>query len=168
MTRVLGALLVALSAGGVGAASARAIQQTGRQLCALRSMLSRMSAQLRFAQLPLAELFSRSAEAGDSALRDVWQTVARALEDDPSCTAAQAFDAAGWPDTLPREARQALQTLAASLGQTDLEGQLSALALACERLEALQADFEQDAGAQIRCRWALGLGAAAALVIVLI
>lgn len=167
MMRTLGIALLALCAGATGALSARGVRESGKMLAQLRDALSGMAGQMQFQLLTLPELLAAAGEGADGPLGDYFAEAAALLRADPTCTAAQALSAAPWPDALVQDARRVVLALARCLGQTDLDGQTRALALAQRQVDSLCERHEAGAHARIRCRIALGAGAALTLTILL-
>ncbi len=167
MTRALGSLLLALCAAALGAMSAQRVRRADALLSDLEAACARMAALLEFQLLPLPELLEASAAGLGRQAEQFFSAAAAALRADASCMCAQAFSRAGWPDGLPEEAKAALGALAGSLGRTDAAGQVRAIALCERRLGALAARHCQERAGRVRCRYALGLGAALALTILL-
>ena len=167
MMRALGSLLLALGAAALGAMSAQGVRRAGAELSDFETACARMAALLEFQRLPLPQLLRASAEGLSAPVRGFFDAAADLLGRDPACTCAQAFFRAPFPDGLPADARRALMSLAGSLGRTDADGQVRAITLCARQLGELSARFSSERAGRVRCRYALGFGAALVLTILL-
>ncbi len=168
MIRTIGAILIAASAAFCGIRSAAAVRSAHQTLTELQSILEFMETEIRFRLLPVPELLRSSAGNCRTGLRELFYSAAARMERDPTCSAERAFAASRRPDSLPPEGFSILCTLSHSLGQSDMEGQMRAVALAKAQLSRLLDALSRDQEGRCRSYCALGVCAGLAIVILLI
>lgn len=171
MLRLGGSLLLMIGAAGLGLAAAAQLQERVRGLRALVAALEQMERELAFRLTSMPELMERLAREADppaaylfSYCRDhldeleergFWELWRDALEDDAELILAEAE-------------RRTMDTLGRVLGRYDAESQREALRQAVETLSHCLREAEEERRRLGRVYTALGVGAGAMLVILLI
>lgn len=168
MIRTVGVLLLASCAAFCGIAKSSQLRKTLSELKRLQSFLNLWYSQIRFCKKPLAQLLIDCGSAGQSDLGMVLAQAGRCMERDLSCTPLQAIIQADLNTVLPAEAMHLMDTLFASLGQSDVEGQLQAIGLAQTQLSELLRQIEREQPGRCRSYCALGVSAGFVLIILLL
>ena len=167
--KILGAVLILAGTGGVGFALSANYLRQEKALEQLLKCLQWMHCQLEYSMPPLAQLCYGASTVCTGPVRFVMAQFANALEQQQIPEVSGCMDAAiGAVKALPENAAAHLAELGISLGQFDLQGQLSGLEAAIARcrqdLETIRSGKEN----RTRTYRTLGLCAGAALVIILI
>ena len=168
-TKIFGAVLIIAGCGGVGFALSGNYLRQERALEQLLKCLQWMHCQLEYAMPPLAQLCRGAAKACTGPISMVMAHFSEALDQQQSSEVSACMATAILAvKTLPESAAIHLDDLGTSLGQFDLQGQLSGLESAITKcrneLETIRSGKEN----RTRTYRTLGLCAGAALVILLI
>lgn len=162
MMRAMGLVLLLGCSGTAGFWAARRIRQQWETIRRLLSLLDSFAARIRYQSLPLEELIAQTVQcpefAGlgflhrlsfspDTPFAVQWQ---RVLEEERD---------------VPRRAVQVLLSLGSTLGTTDGEGQLSALALYRQEMERAEQEWREKYRTQGALYPKLGLLGGAVLVL---
>ena len=167
--RWIGAILVVIGCTGVGCGMALYYK---RQLASLRQLLKAMDfmrCELMYRMTPLPELCGKVSAFATGSIRNVFCKLKEELESQISPDASGCMTSAlAQSKDLPGKTLEILSDLGKSLGEFDLDGQVSGIdsaILACKKeLEEMESDRVQ----RLRSYQTLGLCAGAALAILLI
>ena len=167
--KIIGAIMILLSCGGVGFQMATAQRKEIRILEQLCSLLDYMACELEYRMSPLPMLCRNVAKNAEGNLQKLFLYLAQELESQISPEASSCMNVAlSRCKGLPQQAVVILQELGSTLGIFDIQGQLTGLEAslsACEqRLNVLRRNKDN----RLRSYQTLGLCAGAALVILFI
>ena len=169
MYKIVGIALVVLACGGVGFKAAADHKKQVRLLKEMIASIQFMKCELAYRYTPLPELCRRAAETTVGPVRKFYIKLSEVMEsqvcpDTRSCCAYTITQM----KSLPPVVCDTIMTMATTLGQFDLKGQLDGLELAVAYGENLlkKLTFEQDN--RLRSYQTLGLCAGAALAILLV
>jgi stage III sporulation protein AB len=164
----IGAVLIISACAGFGFSLSRSHRQEESSLRNLIGILDFMASELHYQATPLPELCCLAGKECRGALKDVFSTLARELDENLTPNVVACMETALSAAELPPVTYQNLKLLGSSLGRFDLEGQLKSLEAvrnACRTdLETLTADRE----VRFRNYQTLSLCGGAALAILLI
>ena len=164
--KIIGAALIIAGCGGVGFSMAASHRKEEKALRQLIRALDYMGCELQYRLTPLPELCRCAASESGGAVSQALINLASELEsqvspDAPSCMNAALSRTAG----LPSAARKNLQLLGTSLGQFDLQGQLTGLEAARKHCRRELEELSRDRDVRLRSYQTLGLCAGSALAI---
>lgn len=169
MYKIVGIALVIFACGGVGFKAAADHKRQVRQLKEVIASVQFMKYELAYRYTPLPELCRKVATTTTGHIQRFYFKLSDVLQsqicpDTRSCCSYSIAQTKG----LPPAVCDTLMTMAATLGQFDLQGQLDGLDLAIAHGENLlqKLTFEQDN--RLRSYQTLGLCAGAALAILLV
>lgn len=164
--KLMGAVLIIAGCGTVGFSMAAAHR---REEAALRSLirgLDFMGCELQYRLTPLPELCRRAAAETDGSVSQVLMQLATELEAQISPDAVSCMNAAlAKTSRLPHRTKKNLQLLGSSLGQFDLQGQLTGLEAARKQCRLELDELSRDRDARLRSYQTLGLCVGSALAI---
>lgn len=167
MMKLLGAVLIIAGCGGVGFSMGQNHRYIERTMEELIKILDWMVLELNYRMPPLCDLCHGAALTGKGCVSRIMEKLAKELERQitPNAGACMAAVLATEPKA-PSPVKTHLQELGTSLGQFDLQGQISALeevAALCRRdMEVLRSNREL----RLRNYQTLGICAGVALVII--
>ncbi len=167
--KLIGALLILGSCGGLGCSIAVTYRQKENMLQQLIIAAKFMICELQYRQTDLPQLISMCARETSGLISHIFSQLKveleRQLAPDASCCVAAVLENVG---KVPLSIQEKLRLLGSSLGRFDLQGQISGLetiAQLCQRdLDGLTMNRE----VRLRSYLTLGLCAGAALVIIFI
>ena len=164
--KLIGAALIIAGCGGVGFSMAAAHRREEKALRQLIRALDYMGCELQYRLTPLPELCRCAASEGGGAVSQVLVHLATELEaqvapDAGSCMNAALTKTAG----LPPQTRKNLHILGMSLGQFDLQGQLTGLEAARKQCRRELDELTKNRDVRLRSYQTLGLCAGSALAI---
>lgn len=136
--KLLGVMLVLLAGTMCGCTAAGRLKFRANQCRILRQLVTMMVTELRTALPLIPDLLRSLAALPDFSALQFLQNAAQRAECFPQCWT----DALAADNTLSDDARAVLETVGQTLGSTALDGQLAALQLCLERLNALQSEAE--------------------------
>lgn len=164
--KLIGAALIIAGCGGVGFSMAAAHRREETALRQLIRALDYMGCELQYRLTPLPELCRCAASESGGAVSQALLHLASELEDQIAPDVAACMNAALAKTTrLPQRARKNLQLLGSSLGQFDLQGQLSGLEAARKQCRRELEELSKDRDVRLRSYQTLGLCAGSALAI---
>lgn len=164
--KLIGAALIVAGCGGVGFSMAAAHRREEKALRQLVRALDYMGCELQFRLTPLPELCRCAASESAGVVSQTLLLLAAELEaqvapDAVSCMNAALTKISG----LPQRVRKNLQLLGASLGQFDLQGQLTGLEGVRKQCRLDLDELTKDRDVRLRSYQTLGLCAGSALAI---
>ncbi len=167
--KIIGAILIIATCGGMGLAVASAYRQKERMLQQMITAVQYMTSELQFRQTALPQLMRLAAQQTTGLLARIFWTMEAQLEQQLAPNAAYCMEAVlSETQNIPDVVKDKLLLLGNSLGRFDLTGQLSgleAVAQLCKReLDGLLLNRD----ARLRSYATLGLCAGVALVILFI
>ena len=166
MMKLLGAVMILLSCGGIGFSISTAHRHQEQTLQQLIRILEHMSCDLQFRMTSLPELCRSASEACTGSIGGVFQGLALELEAQVTPDAAACMNAVLAKSTgLPDKVSKCLLQLGDTLGRFDLTGQLQGLESVREiaQFELEQLRCNQDV--RLRSYRTLGFCAGIALVV---
>lgn len=164
--KLIGAVLIIAGCGGVGFSMAASHRREEKALRQLIRALDYMGCELQYRLTPLPELCRCAASECEGAVSQVFCNLAIELEsqiapDAASCMNAAASKTAG----LPQRTKKNLLALGSSLGQFDLQGQLTGLEATRKQCRRELEELSKDRDIRLRSYQTLGLCAGSALAI---
>lgn len=164
--KLIGAALIIAGCGGVGFSMAAAHRREEKALRQLIRALDYMGCELQYRLTPLPELCRYAASESGGAVSQVLVQLASELEaqvapDAGSCMNAVLSKTSG----LPPRTRKNFQLLGVSLGQFDLQGQLTGLETARKQCRRELDELSKNRDVRLRSYQTLGLCAGSALAI---
>ena len=167
--KLLGAVLIILSCGGVGYKICLAHKQEVAALRQLVAALDYMGCELQYRVTPLPELCRETAGACSGPVGKLWLNLAGELEGQvlPNAKACM-VSAVASTKGLPDKTKAQLLHLGASLGHFDLKGQLQGIEWARQRCRKELESLTKDQSARLRSYQTLALCAGAALAIIFV
>ena len=171
MLKLLGSLLLMTGASGLGFGAAAQLQHRVAGLRALTGALEQMARELDFRLTPMPELMARLAREARPPASYLFAYCREHLGELGERTFAQLWRKALDEDTdlsLTGQERQIMEGLGDVLGRYDGDGQREALRVALGQLDQCLRRAEGDRDRLGRVYGALGLGAGAMLVILLL
>ena len=172
MLKLAGAILILVSATGIGASYSVDLKKRCRELRILKQMLYMLRGEIKYTKTPLPEAFPRMAlrlpEPFSSFLERTAEEMAH-LDGRPFAELWQDQIRRQLSGThLKREDKEQLCTLGEVLGYLDLEMQLSAIELYLEQLELGIRNAQETMAAKQKLYQSLGVAGGAFLVILLV
>lgn len=165
----IGAALIVVGCGGFGFLTAQLYNRQIRDLRSLEEVIRWMICELEFRQTPLPQLVRDGAAKCAGSIREVLTQLAQTLE------AQVAPDAAACMESVLRKcilyhgsAEEHLRKLGRSLGEFDLQGQISSMQAVLADCRTDIDAFEKDRPQRVRSYQTLGLCAGAALAILFV
>ena len=164
--KLIGAALIIAGCGGVGFSMAASHRREEKALRQLIRALDYMGCELQYRLTPLPELCRYAASESGGAVSQVLVQLASELEaqvapDAGSCMNAVLSKTSG----LPPRTRKNFQLLGVSLGQFDLQGQLTGLEAARKQCRRELDELSKNRDVRLRSYQTLGLCAGSALAI---
>lgn len=164
--KLIGAILIIAGCGGVGFSMAATHRREEAALRQLIRALDYMGCELQYRLTPLPELCRNAAGECTGIVSTVLAKLAKELEaqiapDAVSCMNAALSKAA----RLPQRTKKNLQLLGSSLGQFDLQGQLTGLEAARIQCRRELDELSKDRDVRLRSYQTLGLCVGSALAI---
>lgn len=167
--KIIGALMIVLSCGSLGFQMAAAQRREEKMLESLCGLLDYMRCELQYRMTPLPTLCAMAAEQTSGHLRSLFLVLAQELENQISPDAQSCMHAALTKSKgLPQQVVVSLQELGKTLGQFDIDGQLSGLDASRKVCQLRLQSLRQNKDNRLRGYQTLGLCAGAALVILFI
>lgn len=164
--KIIGAALIIVGCGGVGFSMAAAHRKEEKSLRQLIRALDYMGCELQYRLTPLPELCRCAAAEGGGAVSQALLNLASELEAQVAPDAASCMSAAlAKTAHLPQLTRKNLQALGTSLGQFDLQGQLTGLEMARKQCRRELDELSKNRDVRLRSYQTLGLCAGSALAI---
>jgi stage III sporulation protein AB len=164
--KLIGAVLIIAGCGGVGFSMAAAHRREEQALRQLIRALDFMGCELQYRLTPLPELCRLAASESGGVISHVLLRLAFELEaqvaPDASCCMHAALSQV---KGLPTRAAKNLQLLGASLGQFDLQGQLTGIEASRKQCRRELDELTRDRDVRLRSYQTLGLCAGSALAI---
>lgn len=164
--KLIGAVCIIASCGGMGFSMAAAHRREEEGLHQLIGVLDRMGCELQYRLTPLPVLCRDAAIDCEGELQKVLQYLCQALEDQVSPDAGScmgiALEKAG---RLPPSVRRNLMMLGTSLGRYDLQGQLNGIEAVRIRCRSDLGELSRNRDVRLRSYQTLGLCAGCALAI---
>lgn len=167
--KILGAVLIIASCGGMGFSMAAVHRRKEQMLRQIIAAVKFMSCELQYRQTPLPNVIAMTAEETSGPISQVFQAMARELERQLAPDAACCMNVVltQFP-RLPEMVLQKLQLLGRTMGRFDLSGQLSGLETVSQLCKRDLDGLLMNRDARLRSYGTLGLCAGAALVILFI
>ena len=164
--KIIGAILIIVGCSCVGFSMAAAHRKEEKALRQLIRALDYMGCELQYRLTPLPELCRCAASESGGTVSQVLLNLAAELEtqvapDAPSCMNAALIRT----PLLPKVAKKTLQQLGTSLGQFDLQGQLTGLENARKQSRRALEELTGNRDVRLRSYQTLGLCAGCALAI---
>ncbi len=169
--RWLGMILIGGAAASVGFGAALRIRKTTTQLRQLSSAFEVMRCELQYAMTPLPQLCQVVCKTSKGAIQTLFDHLGQILSEDAACDTSRAMARAIEQSKslcLPDEIVFALLELGQTLGQFDLDGQVSMLEMSQKRVKICLERYEQDQSQRCRSYQTLGLCTGAALIILML
>ena len=164
--KIIGAALIIAGCGGVGFSMAAAHRREEKSLRQLIRALDFMGCELQYRLTPLPELCRCAAAESGGAVSHLLADLATELEAQVAPDAASCMNAAlSKTKGLPQRTRKNLMLLGSSLGQFDLQGQLTGLEAARKQCRRELDELSRDRDVRLRSYQTLGLCAGSALAI---
>lgn len=164
--KLVGAALIIAGCGGVGFSMAAAHRREEKALRQLIRALDYMGCELQYRLTPLPELCRCAAAESGGAVSQALVNLASELEAQVAPDAASCMNAAlSKIQHLPQAARKNLLALGSSLGQFDLQGQLTGLEAARKQCRRELDELSKNRDVRLRSYQTLGLCAGSALAI---
>lgn len=164
--KIIGAALIIAGCGGVGFSMAAAHRREEKSLRQLIRALDFMGCELQYRLTPLPELCRCAAAESGGAVSHLLANLATELEAQVAPDAASCMNAAlSKTKGLPQRTRKNLMLLGSSLGQFDLQGQLTGLEAARKQCRRELDELSRDRDVRLRSYQTLGLCAGSALAI---
>lgn len=170
MLKLIGSVLIFLSAAWCGLSATRQLRERTRTLESLGGALTYLAEELTFRLTPLPELLKYLARERDGAVGAFFQDVSRLLGQDP-----EGGLRASWRKSMVRqlgalkeEERQLLLSVGETLGRYNAEAQRQALSQVASRLETLRDQAAAEAARLGRVYTAVSVAGGAALVLILL
>lgn len=164
--KLVGAALIIAGCGGVGFSMAAAHRREEKALRQLIRALDYMGCELQYRLTPLPELCRCAAAESGGAVSQALVNLASELEAQVAPDAASCMNAAlAKTQHLPQTARKNLLALGSSLGQFDLQGQLTGLEAARKQCRRELDELSKNRDVRLRSYQTLGLCAGSALAI---
>lgn len=166
MIKILGAICIILSCGGMGFSMAAAHRREESTLHQVIGMLDFMGCELQYRLTPLPELCRMAAEEARGPVAQVLESLTQELENQISPDATICMNMAlEKAKKLPTAAEKNLKMLGASLGRFDLQGQLQGIESVRAQCRKDLAELEDNRDQRLRSYQTLGLCAGCALAI---
>ena len=164
--KLIGAALIVAGCGGVGFSMAAAHRREEKSLRQLIRALDYMGCELQYRLTPLPELCRCAASESGGAVSQALLHLAAELEAQIAPDAAACMNAAvSKTSGLPPRTRKNMQLLGVSLGQFDLQGQLTGLEAARKQCRRELDELSKDRDVRLRSYQTLGLCVGSALAI---
>ena len=164
--KIIGAALIIAGCGGVGFSMAAAHRREEKSLRQLIRALDFMGCELQYRLTPLPELCRSAAAESGGAVSHLLVNLATEMEAQVAPDAASCMNAAlSKTKGLPQRTRKNLMLLGSSLGQFDLQGQLTGLEAARKQCRRELDELSKDRDVRLRSYQTLGLCAGSALAI---
>lgn len=164
--KLIGAALIIAGCGGVGFSMAASHRREEKALRQLIRALDYMGCELQYRLTPLPELCRCAAAECGGTVSQVLINLAFELEAQIAPDAASCMNAAiSKTSGLPQRAKKNLLALGSSLGQFDLQGQLTGLEAARKQCRRELDELSKDRDVRLRSYQTLGLCAGSALAI---
>lgn len=165
----IGALLIIVGCGGVGFGMALNYKREENTLRHMIKALEFMRCELEFRMTPLPELCRKVSEFSTGCIRTAFFNLAKELDSQvaPDARCCMSAVTQKMPE-LPQKTVAAFTELGRSLGQFDLEGQVSGIASVQRSCEKELKELEANRKERLRSYQTLGLCAGAALAILFI
>ena len=164
--KIIGAALIIAGCGGVGFSMASAHRREEKALRQLIRALDYMGCELQYRLTPLPELCRCAAVESGGSVSQLLVNLATELESQVAPDAASCMNAAlAKTKGLPQRARKNLLLLGSSLGQFDLQGQLTGLEAARKQCRRELEELSRNRDVRLRSYQTLGLCAGSALAI---
>lgn len=171
IVRLIGILLIVCGTSGFGFGAAYQLKRTIRQLTALDSALQLMECELRFTHPPLPALCRTVSKSADGPIKQLFENLSNLLGDRTTRNTETAMQKAIENTkhlSLSGRAVFALLELGETLGQFDLQGQLTMLASVRKRLETEIAALSREQKQRCKTYEALGICAGIAVAILIL
>lgn len=169
MVKWIGAILVIAGCGMFGFTLAAAHRREEAALRALVSALDYMQCELQYRLTPLPDLCRQAGQQNRDVIGQVLLMLAAELECQISPDVESCMESAlSSGDELPQRAKRAFETLGASLGRFDVEGQIRGLESVREFCRRELEGLSKDRDMRLRSYQTLGLCAGAALAILFV
>ena len=166
MTKIIGAAMIITGCGAVGFSMAAAHRREEKALRELVRALDYMGCELQYRLTSLPELCRCAATESGGVIAQVLNHLAVELEAQVAPDASSCMNAAlSKTKGLPQRTKKNLQTLGISLGQFDLQGQLTGLEAARKQCRRELEELSKDRDVRLRSYQTLGLCAGSALAI---
>lgn len=166
MLKLMGAVCIILSCGGVGFSMAAAHRREESALRQLINLLDHMGCELQYRLTPLPELCRGALNDSKGDIRKVLHILTEELEQQVSPHAGScmriAVEKAG---RLPASVQRNFLMLGTSLGRYDLQGQLNGIESVRIRCRSDLEELERNRDVRLRSYQTLGLCAGCALAI---
>ena len=164
--KLVGAALIVAGCAGVGFSMAAAHRREEKALRQLIRALDYMGCELQYRLTPLPELCRCAAAESGGAVSQLLVNLAAELDAQVAPDAASCMNAAlSKTQHLPQMSRKNLLMLGSSLGQFDLQGQLTGLEAARKQCRRELDELSKNRDVRLRSYQTLGLCAGSALAI---
>ena len=169
MLKWIGAVLIIFGCGGFGFSLAAAHRREEKSLQQMISGLDFMQCELQYHLTPLPELCRQTARQLSGSVQALFLNLANELDNQICPDAAHCMAAALYQtENLSAHCREAARNLGKTMGQFDLEGQLTGLEAVRGQCRVRLAELTNGREVRLRNYQTLGLCAGAALVILFI
>ena len=167
--KILGAIMVIVSCGGLGFLIAASHRREVRSLRLLISALDYMECELQYRMTSLPELCTQVAVLLNGPLKAAFSSLASELENQISPNVELCMQAVLQSTReLPKLSREVLSKLGSSLGHFDLEGQLRGLDAVRNESRRILDTYSKNQDVRLRSYQTLGICAGAAIAILFI
>ena len=166
MMKLLGAVMILLSAGGVGFSVVSSYRYQERMLQQLIRALEYMECELQYRLTPLPTLCIAASQACTGCVKNVLQRLGQEMEAQITPNAAACMHAViSNHENIPDRLKKCLDQLGDSLGRFDLTGQLQGLKSVKQHAIFELEKLRQNQDVRLRSYQTLGFCAGAALVV---